>query len=194
MEQNIMTNRLVQEVTDKWWIVFVKGIVVLILGLMLLTNTKLTVTAVTLLLGLYLIIAGILDIVHFFTAKEETTLRGLVLVGGLLELIVGIIIFVEPIYATTFLVALSVYFIAFAALFGGVVTIIRGIQLRQYISNEWTMIIAGALLILYGLLLLLNPFISVIALALAIGFVSLIGGILMIIFAFRLRQLGEQLV
>lgn len=193
MTEETMTNRLIREVTDKWWIVLLKGIAAIVLGLLLLTNAKVTLTAVTIVLGLYLIISGILDIVHVFTAKAETGNKWLVLIGGIIEIIVGIIIFIEPIYATTFFVALSVYFVAFASLFVGFIAIIRGIQLRKHIDNEWTLIIGGALLIIYGGLLLLNPFISVVALAWAIGIASIVGGILMIIFSFRLRKLGENL-
>ncbi len=193
MTEETMTNRLVQEVTDKWWIVLIKGIAAIILGLLLLTNTKITLTAVIIVLGLYLIISGILDIVHVFTAKAETGNKWLVLIGGIIEIIVGIIIFIEPIYATTFFAALSVYFVAFASLFVGFIAIIRGIQLRKHIDNEWTLIIGGALMIIYGGLLLLNPFISVVALAWAIGIASIVGGILMIVFSFRLRKLGENL-
>ena len=193
MTEETMTNRLVQEVTDKWWIVLIKGIAAIILGLLMLTNTKITLTAIIIVLGLYLIISGILDIVHTFTAKEDSRNKWLVLIGGIIEIIVGFIIFIEPIYATTFFAALSVYFVAFASLFVGFIAIIRGIQLRKHIDNEWTLIIGGALMIIYGGLLLLNPFISVVALAWAIGIASIVGGILMIIFSFRLRKLGENL-
>lgn len=193
MTEETMTNQLVQEVTDKWWIVLIKGIAAIILGLLLLTNTKITLTAIIIVLGLYLIVSGILDIVHIFTAKEETQHKWLVLIGGIIEIIVGFIVFIEPIYATTFFTALSVYFVAFASLFVGLIAIIRGIQLRKHIDNEWALIIGGALLIIYGGLLLINPFISAVALAWAIGIASIVGGILMIVFSFRLRKLGENL-
>ncbi len=193
MTEETVTNRLIREVTDKWWIVLLRGIAAIILGLSLLINAKVTLTAVTILLGLYLIISGILDIVYVFTAKAETGNKWLALTGGVIEIIVGFIIFIKPVYATTFFAALSVYFVAFASLFVGFIAIIRGIQLRKHIDNEWTLIIGGVLLLIYGGLLLLNPFISAAALAWAIGIVSIVGGILMIVFSFRLRKLGESL-
>ncbi len=189
MTEETMTNQLVREVTDKWWIVLLKGLAAIILGLLFITN----ILAITIVLGIYLLIAGALDIFHVFTAGENRGNKWLTLIGGLLEIIVGIVIFIEPIYATTFFAALSVYFVAFASLFAGFIAIIRGIQLRKHIDNEWALIIGGVLLLIYGGLLLLNPFISAVALAWAIGIASIVGGILMIVFSFRLRKLGESL-
>jgi len=189
MTEESVKNRLVREVTDKWWIVLLKGIAAIILGLLFITN----VVALILALGVYLLAAGALDIFYALTAGGKEKSRWWGVAGGVLQIVVGGVILAKPIYATTFFAALSVYFVAFASLFAGFMAIIRGVQLRKYIENEWTLIIAGVLLLLYGGLLLIDPEVSAVALAWAVGIASLVGGVLLIIFAFRLRQLGARL-
>ena len=96
---------------------------------------------------------------------------------------VGILTFAWP--AITALVLL--YLIAFWAVFTGAFEIIAGIRLRKAITNEWLLLVMGALSLLFGVLILFAPGVGALAIVLWIGAYAFLFGISLLVLAFRLR-------
>lgn len=104
---------------------------------------------------------------------------------GILGVIVGIFTFIYPGITAVALL----YLIAAWAVVRGVFEIVTAIQLRKEISNEWMLVIAGILSVLFGVALVANPAAGALAVVWIIGTYAFIFGLLMIVLAFRLRGL-----
>jgi uncharacterized membrane protein HdeD (DUF308 family) len=70
----------------------------------------------------------------------------------------------------------------------GVFEIVGAIKLRKEIDNEWWLILAGALSVLFGLFVLAAPGPGALGLIWVIGAYSIAFGILLVGLSFRLRK------
>ena len=193
MQDDAMNKQLIQEVTDRWWLVLLRGLVMLLLGIFLISYTEITVTAVILILGIYWLLNGLLDIYRALSGWNQVSDRYLLLTGGLLQLMAGLIIVVWPIFTTSFLTNFTMTMTAIVAVVAGIIAIVRGVRVQQQINNRWTLFVAGIIAILYGLFVFFNPsFPSAQILAMVLGGISMMGGFLVILFALRLRQMGQR--
>jgi len=74
----------------------------------------------------------------------------------------------------------------FIILASGISSIATGFKLRKT-SGEWVMIYGGVLAVLLGLLLMFNPILT----AALLGFFSIVGGIILIVYSLKIRKLKE---
>jgi uncharacterized membrane protein HdeD (DUF308 family) len=66
--------------------------------------------------------------------------------------------------------------------------IAAAIRLRKEISNEWLMILAGALSIAFGLLMVVNPGAGAMAVLWLIGVFAIAYGVVLVVLSFKLRR------
>ena len=71
------------------------------------------------------------------------------------------------------------------SMFFGFSSLFTGIRLRKQIDNEWSMIIGGILSVIFGVLLLVSPYISALALIWTAGIFAIAGGIVMFVQSFN---------
>lgn len=110
------------------------------------------------------------------------------LIVGLLFVIVSVVAFVSP--EASFL-ALSILF-ALSFLFGGFSEVVLAIGNRNQIENwGWTLAL-GIITFIVGVLLLINPAVSTLTLALYIGFIFLFRSIAAISFALDIKKYGNK--
>jgi uncharacterized membrane protein HdeD (DUF308 family) len=83
------------------------------------------------------------------------------------------------------------YLIAAWAIATGIFEILAAIELRKAIEGEWLLIVAGALSVVFGLLLIFFPGAGALALLWMIAAYALLFGILLLVLAFRLRGLKD---
>jgi uncharacterized membrane protein HdeD (DUF308 family) len=76
----------------------------------------------------------------------------------------------------------AVFFVGLLGVTIGVINLIQALQ-----GGGWGLGILGALSILLGIFLTLNPLMGTVALAVVLGVLGLIGGVAAIIFAFKMR-------
>jgi uncharacterized membrane protein HdeD (DUF308 family) len=65
---------------------------------------------------------------------------------------------------------------------------VTGIRFRKEISGEWSMILGGILSIIFGIILMVSPYVSALILVKTIGIIALVGGFTLIILAFQFRK------
>jgi uncharacterized membrane protein HdeD (DUF308 family) len=128
---------------------------------------------------------GVFNIIASFRVASH---HWALLFEGIVGIIAGILTFAWPTITTIVLL----YLIAFWAIFTGILEVVAGIHLRKAITNEWLLLVMGALSLMFGLLVLLAPGVGALAIVLWIGAYVLVFGIFMLALAFRLR--GHQRV
>jgi uncharacterized membrane protein HdeD (DUF308 family) len=163
-----------------WGLVLVEGIVVALLGLILLVAPGASLFFLVLLLGIYLLIAGIFRIIGIFL---DSSSWGWKLIAGVLCLIAGLAILSNPLWSTTLASTWLVIFVGFLAMLQGAAGLIVALQ-----GGGWGMGALSVLGILLGLILVINPLIGVATLTFILAIFMLIGGVGAVLQAFRMRR------
>ena len=169
-----------EEPTFPWWLVLLEGIFAGIFGLLLLSAPGATLLFLVQVFGFYLFLGGIFRVVSIFT---DSSSWGWKLVGGLLGIIAGIAVLQHPILSTVIVPTYIIYIIGFIAIAEGVVELIAAFQ-----GSGWGLGILGILRIVFGIILLSNPVLGVIALPIVLGAFMLVGGIFAVVASLRMRR------
>jgi uncharacterized membrane protein HdeD (DUF308 family) len=106
------------------------------------------------------------------------------IVVGVAGIAAGILTFLWP-GITAFVL---IIFIGAWAIVHGIFEIVGAIRLRKEIDNEWWLILAGALSVIFGLIVLIAPGAGALGLIWVIGAYSIAFGILLVGLSLRLRK------
>lgn len=192
MTENIDNKTLLQQFcSDTWWIVLVRGIAMVLLGIFLLMRPGATLVIIIQFVGAYWFVDGIFTIVASIRGRKTHSNWGWGIFVGVLSILAGGVIFMYPFMSTVMTQLFLVYFLAFLSMFFGIMSVVTGIRLRKEIDNEWSMIIGGIFSTLFGVLLLVEPVISAATLIWVAGIFSIIGGIAQVISSFQVRKIGR---
>jgi uncharacterized membrane protein HdeD (DUF308 family) len=170
-----------------WVLAF--GIITLLAGLLALVWPDRTIVVIAVLFGIQLLVAGIFRFVAALATDDDSgATRVLLALLGVLSFIVGL-------YALRHLLLT----IAALALLLGIFWIVNGaVEAFTALSSPrgmqgrgWT-ISMGLLSVVAGVVVLVYPAISLVTLAVVLGFWLLVYGIMEIMLAFRLRSLGHM--
>jgi uncharacterized membrane protein HdeD (DUF308 family) len=169
------------EAKSMWWIPLIGGIAAIILGLLLLTAPAMTTATLVVFLGIYWLVAGIVAIVTIFTSKDKRG-WGWSLFLGILGIIAGLLVLQHPLWSTLLVPAVLVIVLAIDGLIMGIIQLIQG-----FTGAGVGAVILGILSIIFGLILLANPWLATIGLPYVLGFFAIVGGIVAIVQAFRMK-------
>jgi uncharacterized membrane protein HdeD (DUF308 family) len=167
-----------------WWTLALRGLAAVIFGLLAFVWPGRTVLALVFLFGAYALVDGAFAIAAGIRGREQKR-WWVLLILGILSVIAGFLAFSLP--GMTALILLGL--IAGWALFTGVLEIIAAIQMRKYITGEWLLALSGVASVLFGVLLLLNPFAGALAVVWIIGVYAIVYGVLLLALGFKLRGL-----
>ena len=140
-------------------------------------------------IGAYALIDGALKLVSSFTNKKEDPGRIMNIVTGLAGVIIGVIVFANP-EATA---AVVTYLIALWAIIIGVFLFIWGGQVKEQLTEYWLLWVLGGLSILFGILVFTDLLAGFMTLVTIFEIFMVIGGVLAILLAFRIKAMGDRL-
>jgi uncharacterized membrane protein HdeD (DUF308 family) len=167
--------------SSMWWVPLLEGIAAVIIGILLFTDTEQTVFTLVLFLGFWWFIGGVIDLISLFV---DRTHWGWKLFSGILGILAGLIIIRHPMWAAVLVPATLVWVVGIFGLIMGIVALIRAFQ-----GAGWGVGILGIIGVIFGLILLSSGVGVAAVTAIYVGAIwAIIGGILAIIFAFRLRS------
>jgi uncharacterized membrane protein HdeD (DUF308 family) len=172
-----------RETTFPWWLVLLEGIFAAIFGFLLLVAPGGTLVFLVQVLGFYLLIEGIMRLVSIFI---DHSLWGLKLAIGILGIFGGMVVLTHPLWSAIAIPTYIVYIVGFLAIFQGVVGLIQ-----MFRGDGWGAGILGILAIIFGVIVLANPLIGVVALPFVLGVSMLAGGIAAIVASFSLRSSSD---
>ena len=182
--------------SDLWWFMLLRGIVLLALGIVFLTRPGVPLTMAILLMGAYWFVDGILTVIRSIKERRVVSSWGFGLSVGIVSIIAGLVVFAHPVAGALLTTTFLVYFLAFAALVSGFTSLATGIRARKGIDEKtqsaWYLIGGGAISIVFGILLIASPLYSILFLVKSIGVIALILGVVQLIFALRARSALKQ--
>lgn len=178
--ENAAMSRLLAQ---NWWVVGLRGLFALIFGVIALLLPGVTIAALVVLFAAYMLADGVLAIVAALRAGRRHARWGLLLLEGILDLVAGGIAIVWPLITVLAFVYLLA---AWSIVTGG---LMFSASFRLYLTHgRWLLALAGAVSVIWGILLLFWPFVGALVLAWWLGAYALAFGVTLLILAFRLRR------
>ncbi|GHJ33279.1 MULTISPECIES: HdeD family acid-resistance protein [Streptomyces] len=173
--QNMLSNAA-------WQVLVTAGLVAIALGVMVLVWPKATLAVVGVLFGAYLLITGIFQLAGAFGGHIPGHLRVLSFITGALSVLLGLLCFRGPAQS----ILLLALWIGFAWLIRGVMQTATAVSGEGMPARGWQLFL-GVLTILAGIILIVAPFGSILALTVVTGIWLLALGIIEVIHGIQLR-------
>jgi uncharacterized membrane protein HdeD (DUF308 family) len=160
--------------SESWPGLALRGVAALAFGILTLVWPGITLTALVVLVGAFLLVDGIGVLVAVASGDRAPGSRwGLALVQGIAGVVAGILTFIWP--GITALALL--YLIAAWAVVTGALEVAAAVSLRKLIENEWALVARGVLSVLFGVLLAVFPGAGALALTWLIGAFAIVYGV-----------------
>ena len=170
-----------------WWLLALRGLAAVVFGVLAFAWPGATLITLVWLFGAFALVNGILSLAVAANAPKGYPRFGSLILGGLLGILAGLLALVMPGITALGLLIL----IASWAMVTGIFEIIAAIKLRKEISNEWLLVLAGVASLAFGVVLLLQPAVGALVLIWWVGAYAIVFGILLVVLAFRMRNLGK---
>lgn len=170
-----------------WWLLLLRGIAAVTFGVLTFIWPQISLLTLIMVYGIYAFADGILALVAAIRGGGMVP-RWWLALAGVVSILTAIVVFAWPDLTALILV----YMIGFWSILRGALEIIGAIRLRNEISNEWSLGAAGALSVIFGLILVFMPGAGAIGLLWLIASWAVLFGLLLIWVAFRLKKLAAR--
>jgi uncharacterized membrane protein HdeD (DUF308 family) len=183
-----MEARMLTTVTRNWWVPALRGAIAILFGVLAFVYPIVVTTLGIALLAAFALVEGVFALVRAFGMGLPAGHRALLIILGLAGLAVAALAVLYPGLATlTFVV-----FVGWWAILGGAFELIVAVEYRKVIENDWLLVLTGLLSLVFGVLLIWQPFAGLQALLWLFGIYAVIIGILMLAVGFRLRSMERR--
>lgn len=156
------------------------GVLLIIAGVYCLCNQDVAVLSAGLLLGIFMLASGIIEVAVATRMCGVLIGSGWLMLDGVLTVIMSLFLLFNQWFTMLSLPFLFTLWL----LFSGVSRFVSAFDLRALGVHEWGWILAiGIILILAGLICMMDPWVSVAAIGVTVGLVFLLEGISSVIYA-----------
>ena len=150
------------------------GVLLVAAGIYCLCNQYVAVLSAGILLGLFMLCAGVLEIIIFSVGGGLIFGSGWLLLDGVLTVLLSMLLLFNQWFT---MVSLPILFTLWL-LFSGVSRFVSAFDLRVLGVRSWGLVLAlGILLLVLGIVGLLDPVVSTVAFAITVGLVFILEGI-----------------
>ncbi|WFB34901.1 DUF308 domain-containing protein [Kiritimatiellota bacterium B12222] len=178
---------LVQQVSKNWWVLLIRGIMLIIIGGYALSVPGVTLATYCTLLGIFLIIDGIMALIFAVSHKMDS--KKWILLRGALSLLLGIFMLAHPLFIGGLVAVTLVLLVAIQSIISGSLEIVVAIRDRKAIQGEGWMMLSGAFSILFGIILFARPVVAAAVFIQVAGVFAILFGIAAIFASFRFKAL-----
>jgi uncharacterized membrane protein HdeD (DUF308 family) len=173
----------VAQIAKEWWMFAVLGAVSLVCGVLAIVYPDVTLLAVGIIFGFYLLMAGVFELVEAIVGDPAS--RALSAIVGIVALIAGLICLRRPGDSLlAIVVVLGAYLIV-----TGITRLVRAFASVEH--RGWALLTAVVDLVL-GILILSWPDESLVTLALFFGISLIFRGVFALVAAFQLRKVRKE--
>ena len=172
----------VAQIAKEWWMLAVLGVASLVCGVLAIVYPDVTLLAVGIIFGFYLLLAGVFELVEAIVGDVAS--RALSAIVGVVALIAGLVCLRRPGESLLALIAvLGIYLIV-----TGVARLVRAFASAEYRGLG---IFAAIIDLILGILVLAWPDESLVTLAVLFGISLIFRGLFALVGAFQLRKLRK---
>lgn len=175
-------------IAEYWWVLTLRGALAVLFGIAAVFWPGLTILTLLYLFSAYILVTGIVDIVHGIGSIFKRGSWFLTLILGFVELGVGVYLLRHPhVTFATFILLLG-FMLIIRGVFEGVAAFSDSITN----TNRVLMIIASIIAVLAGIVLLFQPAAGGVAFVWILGLYALVTGPILIALSLDLKKLSES--
>ena len=168
-----------------WWELVLRGLIIMIFGIIAILWPGISLWALILVFGVFVLVEGLFQMVAAFSVKKENHNWSLMFISGLFSFIIGILAIAWP--GVTAVVLL--WLIGAWAIVVGITQIVYSGQAKQEDgTRRGLMVIGGLIAIIFGFMAFLWPDATAISLIIIIGFFAIFFGIQLMVVGFMSRN------
>ncbi len=170
-----------------WWVFLVGGLASVVFGIFAFMSPGIALLVLSMFFAAAILVDGASNIVGAVQHREKDGWWIMLLIGILGVVAGGYALLNPPLSMMAFILL-----VAFEAIVLGVFLLMLGYKVRQATSREWILYVTGALSILFGILVIVNPVAGSVSIVYLIAGWALVVGALKVLFAFRVKNLPER--
>lgn len=180
---------MLQRLTKFWWLIVLRGLVSVIFAVFAFLNPSLAFELLILVLGVFLLADGATTMILGIRMRGHDEDWWVTLLEGAMGAGLGLVALVNPtLTAAGLVLILAVWFLV-----TGVMEIATAIKLREEITNEWLLALAGVVSIVLGVLMIINPNAGAVSIMWWLGIYAAAFGVLLIGLGLRMRRINQRL-
>jgi len=180
--------KILKGAVKNWYFVLLAGILFIGAGLWAIIFPHQSITALAFIFSLTLLISGILEIVFSVSNKDIIGSWGWSLVLGVIKLIIGILLLINPAISALTLA----FYIGFVILLRSLAALVIAFDLKKYYLLQWGNFLAlGIIGCILSILLLINLHFTTVALVVCLGLALLVSGVISIYSSLKLKKLNQ---
>ena len=165
------------------------GVLLIAAGVYCLCNQDIAVLSAGLLLGLFMLVSGVIEIAVFAGTSGVLIGSGWLLLEGVLTVIMSLFLLFNQWFT---LLSLPFLFTIWL-LFSGISRFVSAFDLRALGVRAWGWVLAiGILLIVGGFVCMMDPWVSVVAIGVTVGLVFILEGVSAIVCACISKRIEEE--
>lgn len=165
------------------------GVLLIAAGVYCLCNQDIAVLSAGLLLGLFMLVSGVIEIAVFVGTSGVLIGSGWLLLDGVLTVIMSLFLLFNQWFTMLSLPFLFTIWL----LFSGISRFVSAFDLRALGVRAWGWVLAiGILLIVGGFVCMMDPWVSVVAIGVTVGLVFILEGVSAIVCACISKRIEEE--
>jgi uncharacterized membrane protein HdeD (DUF308 family) len=171
---------------EPWWSLLLRGLFILILGILAFAWPGITLAVLMIFFGAFVLVDGIFAVVISVRKRKDYKHWWLMLLGGLVGIVVGILIFFGPLV----MALVMFYLIAAWFLVIGIIRIVTAIKARTEIPIGLPVTL-GILSVCFGVAIFIIPIPMLLAMFWLIAAFAIIIGIFLIVTGIQTKKLSK---
>jgi uncharacterized membrane protein HdeD (DUF308 family) len=173
-----------------WWALVLRGLLALALGIFILWRPMDSIASFALVIAIYALFSGIVQIVHAFDLRAVFDKWWILLLSGLVGTVFGIAaIYYYPTLSLAFAVVWAAWWLF---LTGGIAIYAATVERRMGVSWGWTLAF-GILSIVAGVFAFMYPPATLAAIMGFIAGFAIIAGVMLLVGAYRLSSAKQEI-
>ena len=162
-----------------WWIFVLRGVLFILLSIYIFMSPVSAYLALSFMLGLVILLAGVAELLHAYQDRGSGN-RGWHLFAGIIELLLGLLLMSNlPASMDVLRIVIGVYF-----LFRGITVF----NFRGLAKGSLWVILGALVIIVFGVMVLVNPVFGAMSIVLWTGMAFLVTGLLNVFMGLRMRR------
>lgn len=158
----------------------IAGVLLIAVGIYCLCNQDIAVMTAGFMLGIFMLICGVMEIVVFAATSGTLFGSGWLLLDGVVTLILSLFL----LFNQWFTMMSLPFLFALWLLFSGISRFVSAFDLRAVGVRDWGWVfVIGIILIVAGFICMMDPWVSVMAVGVTVGLAFLLEGVSSILFA-----------
>jgi uncharacterized membrane protein HdeD (DUF308 family) len=173
-----------------WWLLMLAGILVVAAGVCVFVFPVQSYVTLSLLFGILMLLVGAIQLIVASTSGNYLMLRGYIIVGGVLDLLLGIFLCIYPgvsLFLIPVLMGLWLMYHSFMIIsLGGDMSTFK-------VPGDAMVIVGGILLLLLSIFVIVDPFsVGVVTVLTVAGAGLIFFGVIMCSLSLTLRSIGKE--